>query len=87
MNDEQQPCTREDLRAVVLIESSWGVHENGVIDTWNHPGEGGCDTDYIDYYKCDNCGVTFEPENGTAWPRDIDAWQAALDHLKPKGVM
>jgi hypothetical protein len=78
---EQQPCTREDLRAIVLIESSWGVNSNGAVNLSDWYGEGSGDTDYVDYYKCDACCQTFEPENGAMWPHDQIAWQAALDHL------
>jgi hypothetical protein len=81
--NDQQPCTREDLRAIVLIESSWGVNENGTIDITDHYGEGGGDTEYIDYYRCDNCDMTFESEDGSTWL----SWEAALDHLTPKEVV
>jgi hypothetical protein len=85
MND-QPLCTREDLRAIILIESSWGVHKSGVVDTGDHYGEGGGDTDYVDYYKCDNCEATFETSDGATFPLGKAAWEAALNHLEVREV-
>ncbi|WP_146063452.1 hypothetical protein [Streptomyces sp. SM11] len=83
---DQQPCTREDLRAVVLVESSWGVTSSGTVDVADYYGEGGGDTEYIDYYWCDYCDMTFEPEHGAQWPREQGAWKAALAHLEQPGT-
>lgn len=83
MNDNHPPCTREDLRAILLIESAWGVNEDGTVDIADHCGEGDGDIDCIDSYKCNNCGMTFESEDGSTRL----SWEAALDHLTPRGVM
>lgn len=67
MNNEQKPCTMEDLRASVEAIVSCHVNKLGFALNWV-----GDEPDLVrtEAYYCTNCRETFS-----------DNWLAALDHL------
>lgn len=73
MNDE--PCTREHLRASLTTLEEWTVDiEGGANLRVKEISDG-----WIDGYYCTNCNKDFTPDKHDHIHR---AWQAALDHLK-----
>lgn len=81
----EETCTRENLRAIILVEQDWGVKDNGNADEADGGDTGGSDLDFVDYYKCDNCDQRFEPKSSNVGHM-TQAWQAALDHLPKRTI-
>ena len=79
MSDE--PCTIEDLRAIVPRWDSWSVDRDGM--TVDMACDGCADHGHsdIDEYYCSNCGEYFTPEKHFDDDELARVWRRALDHL------
>lgn len=83
---EQEPCTRDDLVALIPQYNRWSLDENGRPQDFEDSGDIGGDFEDIDEFLCNNCCNYFTPEKseGRSYATSAEvelAWQAALDHL------
>lgn len=75
----EEPCTREDLEAIVTCWDRWSVDDNGYADSLTQPGSS--DPGDIEEYVCNNCGEYFTPDKTYDSTALALAWQAALKHV------
>lgn len=76
-----EPCTREDLQAVVPHYDFWTVDEDGNPDETECGGHGAGSAQDVEEYLCTNCGEHFVPNKHWSESAVRLAWEAALKHL------
>lgn len=77
---QQQPCTSENLEALIITSESWSVDKDGNPAVWLETAQS--DGDYVAEYVCRNCGEYFTPSEQYDRAAIAAAWQAALAHLQ-----
>ena len=78
---QQEPCSLEDLRALVPVYDRWSVDKNGETVSFESSGDSDHSTLDIEEYVCEACGEFFTPDKRYDYTALDIAWKAALAHL------